>query len=72
MFAVIIEGDMWVLLLKGGNFQVGQEANDTGTPLLIKIQAELWQIALYQEAKCRKMGLLKAEFTLELMYSHST
>lgn len=61
-----------VLLLMGGDFQVLPDADDTVSPVFIKIQTAHWQISLNQKTKCRKMGPLKAEFTLELTRSYLT
>lgn len=40
---------MCVLLLMGGDFQVLPEADDTVSPVFIKIQTAHWQISLNQK-----------------------
>lgn len=45
---------MWALLLMGGNLQVWQEANDTMSPLLIKVQAHIGKSHLTKKLNAEK------------------
>lgn len=45
---------MWVLLLMGGNLQVCQEAKDTMSPILIKIQARIGKSHLPKKLNAEK------------------
>lgn len=56
---------MRALQLIGGKFQVGQDVGSTAGCRVIKICAAYRHIFFSKESGCQKMGLLKAEITLE-------
>lgn len=66
VFAVMIGGKHVSPAVNRKKLSVWQKANDTGCPLLIKIQGAYWQFSVNQEPMQKKMGLLKSRIHLEI------